>query len=141
MQGNNKMTLSSFYRPEAPFQQTSVNKCPGQTGNLMQTPEVEESTHKRLSQMGNTTRSYPSLVHALPLWTNDVHCATQRPELRSPSSFMPQMKAGAEMVSILLKEKLVCLLGYAQHACCLLLGFPVELLEWPSGCGAILFLF
>ncbi|KAM4649001.1 protein SFI1 homolog isoform 3-T5 [Amazona ochrocephala] len=84
-------------RPEAPFQQTSVNKCPRQTGNLMQTPEVEESTRKCLSQMGNTTQSYPSLVHALPLWTNDVHCATQRPKLRSPSSFMPQMKAGAGM--------------------------------------------
>ncbi|KAM8993403.1 protein SFI1 homolog isoform 3-T5 [Ara ararauna] len=83
--------------PEAPFQQTSVNERPRQTGNLMQTPEVEESTRKCLSQMGNTTRSYPSLVHALPLWSNDVHCATQRPKLRSPSSFMPQMKAGAEM--------------------------------------------
>ncbi|KAM9527055.1 protein SFI1 homolog isoform 3-T6 [Guaruba guarouba] len=83
--------------PEAPFQQTSVNECPWQTGNLMQTPEVEESTRKCLSQMGSTTRSYPSLVHALPLWTNDVHCATQRPKLRPPSSFMPQMKAGAEM--------------------------------------------
>ncbi|XP_030903743.2 protein SFI1 homolog isoform X2 [Melopsittacus undulatus] len=83
--------------PEAPFQHTSVNKCLGQTGNLMQTPEVEESTRRCLSQMGNTTRSYPSLVRALPLWTNAVHRATQRPELRSPSSFMPQMKAGAEM--------------------------------------------
>ncbi|XP_065549011.1 protein SFI1 homolog isoform X5 [Lathamus discolor] len=88
---------SPFSRPEAPFQHTSVNKCLGQTGNLMQTPEVEESTRKCLSQMGNTTRSYPSLVHALPLWTNDVRHATQRPELRSPMSFMPQMKAGAEM--------------------------------------------
>ncbi|KAM9527057.1 protein SFI1 homolog isoform 5-T8 [Guaruba guarouba] len=88
---------SPFSRPEAPFQQTSVNECPWQTGNLMQTPEVEESTRKCLSQMGSTTRSYPSLVHALPLWTNDVHCATQRPKLRPPSSFMPQMKAGAEM--------------------------------------------
>ncbi|XP_030357620.1 protein SFI1 homolog isoform X4 [Strigops habroptila] len=88
---------SPFSRPEAPFQQTPVNRCPGQTGTLMQTPEVEESTSKCLSQVGNTTRSYPSLVHAVPLWTHDVHCATQRPELRSPSSFMPQMKAGAEM--------------------------------------------
>lgn len=135
MQGNNKMTsFSFFYRPEAPFQQTPVNRCPGQTGTLMQTPEVEESTSKCLSQVGNTTRSYPSLVHAVPLWTHDVHCATQRPELRSPSSFMPQMKAGAEMVSVLLKEKLVCLLGYCQHACCLVLGFPVALLECPAGC-------
>ncbi|KAM6193627.1 protein SFI1 homolog isoform 2-T4 [Sarcoramphus papa] len=87
--------------PEAPFQQTSVNKCSVQTGNLMLTPQVEESTCKCLSQMGNTARSCPSLTHAalpsVPLWTNDVHRAVQRPELWSPSSFMPRKKDGAEM--------------------------------------------
>ena len=155
MQGNNKIlpfctdckgqdqqvaigTSSFLYRPEAPFQQTSVNKCSAQTGNLMLTPQVEESTCKRLSQMGNTARSCPSLIHAalpsVPLWTNDVHCAVQRPELWSPSSFMPQKKAGAEIVSALLKEKLVCLLGCCQHACCLLLVFPMAPLNCPSGC-------
>lgn len=123
MQGNNKVTSSSFfYSPEAPFQQTSVNRCPGQTGNLMQTPEVEESTWKCLSQMGNTTRSHPSLVRALPLWTNDVHCATQRPELRSPSSFMPQMKAGAEVVSV--EGKTSVLTGLLSTCMLLIAGFP-----------------
>ncbi|KFZ67200.1 Protein SFI1, partial [Podiceps cristatus] len=86
---------------EAPFQQTSVNQCSVQTGNLMLTSQMEESTCKYLSQMGDTTHSHPSLVHAalpsVPLWTHDVHCAVQRPELWSPLSFMPQMKAGAEM--------------------------------------------
>ncbi|KAM6377613.1 protein SFI1 homolog isoform 2-T2 [Pluvialis apricaria] len=88
-------------RSEGPFQQTSVNKCSVQTGNLMPTLQMEESTCKCLSQVGNTTHSYPPPIHAaLPpvtLWTRDVRCAVQRPELRSPSSFMPQMKAGAEM--------------------------------------------
>lgn len=131
---------SSFflYRSEAPFQQTSVNKCFVQTGNLMLIPQMEESTCKHLSQMGNTTHSYPSLTHAalrsVPLWTHDVCRAVQRPELWSPSSLMPQMKAGAEMVSVLLKEKLVGLLGYCQHACCLLLFFLVAPLDCPSGC-------
>ncbi|XP_059683689.1 LOW QUALITY PROTEIN: protein SFI1 homolog [Gavia stellata] len=90
-----------FTRSEAPFQQTSVNKCSAQTGNLMRTPQMEQSTCKCLSQMGNTTHSYPSLTHAalpsVPLWTHDTHRAVQRPELWSLSSFMPQMKAGAEM--------------------------------------------
>ncbi|XP_075574799.1 protein SFI1 homolog [Pelecanus crispus] len=90
-----------FTRSEAPFQQTSVNKCSAQTGNLKLTPQMEESTCKCLSQMGNTTHSYPSLTHAalpsVPLWTQDVHHAVQRPELWSPSSFMHQTKAGAEM--------------------------------------------
>ncbi|KFZ59709.1 Protein SFI1, partial [Antrostomus carolinensis] len=91
-----------FTRSEAPFQQTSVNKCSMQTGNLVQTPHMEESTCKCLSQMGNTPHPCPSLIHAalqsVAPWTHDVHRAVQRPELWSPSSFMPQMKAGAEMV-------------------------------------------
>ncbi|XP_010084272.1 PREDICTED: protein SFI1 homolog [Pterocles gutturalis] len=89
-----------FTRSEAPFQQTSVNKCSAQTGNLMVIPQVEESTCKCPSQMGNTTHLYPSLIHgalpSVPLWTRDVCHAVQRPELGSPS-FMPQVKAGAEM--------------------------------------------
>lgn len=116
-----------LYRSEAPFQQTPVNKCSAQTGNLMPTLQMEESTCKCLSQMGNTTHSYPPLIHAalppVPLWTHDMCHTVQRPDLQSPSSFMPQMKAGAEMVSILLKEKLALSLGYCQHACCLLLFF------------------
>ncbi|KFP54179.1 Protein SFI1, partial [Cathartes aura] len=107
-----------FTRPEAPFQQTSVNKCSAQTGNLMLTPQVEESTCKRLSQMGNTARSCPSLIHAalpsVPLWTNDVHCAVQRPELWSPSSFMPQKKAGAEIKSALLPLLVPCIFHSAE---------------------------
>uniref|UniRef100_A0A8C0EPQ6 SFI1 centrin binding protein n=1 Tax=Bubo bubo TaxID=30461 RepID=A0A8C0EPQ6_BUBBB len=86
---------------EAPFQQPAVNKCSAQTGNLMRTPQMEESACKCLSQMGNTTHFYPPLsraaVPSVPLWTQDVCCAVQRPELRSPSAFMPQVKAGAEM--------------------------------------------
>ncbi|XP_075023473.1 protein SFI1 homolog isoform X6 [Calonectris borealis] len=85
---------------EAPFQQTSVNRCSAQTGNLTQTPQIEEGTRERLCQMGNISHSYPSLSHAalpsVPLWTHDVCRAAQRPELWSPSFFMPQMKAGAE---------------------------------------------
>ncbi|XP_061866337.1 protein SFI1 homolog isoform X2 [Colius striatus] len=84
---------------EAPFQQISVNKCSAQTGNFMPTPQMEGSTCKCLSQMGNTAYSCPPLTHAallsVPLWTCDVHRAVQRPELWS--SFKPQMKAGAEM--------------------------------------------
>ncbi|KFQ88014.1 Protein SFI1, partial [Phoenicopterus ruber ruber] len=106
-----KLLGPPFTRSEAPFQQTSVNKCSAQTGNLMLTPQMEESTCKCLSQMGNTTHSHPSLIHAalpsVPLWTRDVHRTVQRPELWSPSSFVPQVQAGAEMVSVLLKEKLV----------------------------------
>ncbi|XP_009706871.1 PREDICTED: protein SFI1 homolog [Cariama cristata] len=90
-----------FTRSGAPFQQTPVNKYSAQTGNLMLMPQMEESTCNWLSQMGNTTRSCPSLMHAalpsVPLWTDAAHRAVQRLELRPPSSFMPQVKAGAEM--------------------------------------------
>ncbi|KFP98014.1 Protein SFI1, partial [Haliaeetus albicilla] len=98
---SNELLGPPFTRSEAPFQQTSVKKHSARTGNLMLTPQMEESTCKCISQMGNTSHSYPSLIHAalpsVPLWTNDVHRAVQRPELWSPSSFMSQMKAGAEM--------------------------------------------
>ncbi|XP_010573299.1 PREDICTED: protein SFI1 homolog isoform X4 [Haliaeetus leucocephalus] len=98
---SNELLGPPFTRSEAPFQQTSVKKRSARTGNLMLTPQMEESTCKCISQMGNTSHSYPSLIHAalpsVPLWTNDVHRAVQRPELWSPSSFMSQMKAGAEM--------------------------------------------
>lgn len=40
-----------------------------------------------------------------------MHCVVQKPELRSPSSFMPQVKAGAEMVSVLLKGKISVFTG------------------------------
>ncbi|XP_063272068.1 protein SFI1 homolog isoform X2 [Prinia subflava] len=86
-----------FTRSEVPFQQTSVNKCPAQTGNLMLTPHGEESTCKCLSQMGNAAHAHPSLPCAsLPLWTQDMHHAGQGPELWPPVSFMSQMKAGSE---------------------------------------------
>ncbi|XP_074777069.1 protein SFI1 homolog isoform X4 [Athene noctua] len=89
-----------FTRSEAPFQQPAVNKCSAQTGNLMLTPQMEESACKCLSQMGNTTHFYPpptcAAVPSVPLRTQDVCCAAQRPELRSPSAFMSQVKAGAE---------------------------------------------
>ncbi|XP_032931305.1 protein SFI1 homolog isoform X3 [Catharus ustulatus] len=82
---------------EVPFQLTSVNKCPAQTGNLMLTPHVEERTCKCLSQMGNASHPHPSLTCAsLPLWTQDRHRTGQEPELWSPASFMSQMKAGSE---------------------------------------------
>ncbi|KAI1232936.1 Protein SFI1, partial [Lamprotornis superbus] len=99
----------SFLRDlsEVPFQLTSVNKCPAQTGNLMLTPHVEESTCKCLSQMGNAAHPHPSLTCApLPLWTQDMHRTGQGPELWSPASFMSQMKAGSEEVSEMLKEQL-----------------------------------
>ncbi|XP_068268446.1 protein SFI1 homolog isoform X2 [Nyctibius grandis] len=100
--GSKELLGPPFTRSEAPFQQTFVNKSSAQTGNLMLTPQMEESTCKRLSsQTSNTPRSYPSVIHAalpsVPLRTNGVHRAVQRPELWSPSSFVPQMKAGAEM--------------------------------------------
>ncbi|XP_031984380.1 protein SFI1 homolog isoform X5 [Corvus moneduloides] len=83
-----------FTRSEVPYQQTCVNKCSAQTGNLMLTPHMEESTCKCLSH------PHPSLTCAalpsLPLWTQDMHCAGQGPELWSPASFMSQMKAGSE---------------------------------------------
>ncbi|KFP33720.1 Protein SFI1, partial [Colius striatus] len=103
--GLQSIRTSSFflYRSEAPFQQISVNKCSAQTGNFMPTPQMEGSTCKCLSQMGNTAYSCPPLTHAallsVPLWTCDVHRAVQRPELWS--SFKPQMKAGAEMSTLL----------------------------------------
>ncbi|KAM6247293.1 LOW QUALITY PROTEIN: protein SFI1 homolog [Porphyrio hochstetteri] len=97
---NKELLEPTFTRSEAPFQQTSVNKCSAQARNLMPTPPVEDSTCKCQCQMGNTTRSYPSLIRAplqpVPLWTQDVPCAVQRPELWSPA-FVPQMKAGAKM--------------------------------------------
>ncbi|KAM7034284.1 protein SFI1 homolog isoform 3-T3 [Acridotheres tristis] len=89
----------SFLRDlsEVPFQLTSVNKCPAQTGNLMLTPHVEESTCKCLSQMGNAAHPHPSLTcAALPLWTQDMHRTGQGPELWSPASFMSRIKAGSE---------------------------------------------
>ncbi|XP_035412651.1 protein SFI1 homolog [Cygnus atratus] len=90
-----------FLRSGTPFQQTDGNKCSSQTGNLMPTTEMEESTCKWLSQMGSTTHSNSSLTHtalpSVPLWTRDVHRAVQKPELRSPSFFVPQEKAGSEM--------------------------------------------
>ncbi|XP_066056082.1 protein SFI1 homolog isoform X2 [Chamaea fasciata] len=86
-----------FTRSEGPFQQTSVNKCPAQTGNLMLTPHMEESACKCLSQMGTAAHPHPSLTCAsLPPWTQGVHRAGQGPELWSPASFMSQMKAGSE---------------------------------------------
>ncbi|TRZ21002.1 hypothetical protein HGM15179_006183 [Zosterops borbonicus] len=82
---------------EVPFQQTSVNKCPAQTGNLMLTPHMEENTCKCLSQMGNAAHPHPSLPCAsLPPWTQDMHRAGHGPELWSPASFMSQMKAVSE---------------------------------------------
>ncbi|KAL2298571.1 hypothetical protein Nmel_015573, partial [Mimus melanotis] len=89
----------SFLRglSEVPFQLTSVNKCPAQTGNLMLIPHVEENTYKCLSQMGNAAHPHPSLTCAsLPLWTEDMHRTGQGPKLWSPASFMSQMKAGSE---------------------------------------------
>ncbi|XP_014109201.1 PREDICTED: protein SFI1 homolog isoform X2 [Pseudopodoces humilis] len=86
-----------FTRSEVPFQQTSVNKCPAQTGNLMLTPHVEGNACKCLFQMGSAAHPHPSLTCAsLPLWTQDMHRAGQGPELWSPASFMSQMKAGSE---------------------------------------------
>lgn len=83
-----------FTRSEVPFQQTSVNKCPAQPGNLMLTPHMEESTCKCLSQMDNAAHPHCSLTCAsLPLWT---HRAGQGPELWSPASFMSHMKCGPE---------------------------------------------
>ncbi|XP_010140267.1 PREDICTED: protein SFI1 homolog [Buceros rhinoceros silvestris] len=90
-----------FTRSEAAFQQTSVNKCSAQSENFMPTPQMERSTCKCASQMGNTMQSCPSPTRAallsVPLWTDDVRPVVQRPELWSPSSFVPQMRAGAEM--------------------------------------------
>uniref|UniRef100_A0A674HKJ2 SFI1 centrin binding protein n=1 Tax=Taeniopygia guttata TaxID=59729 RepID=A0A674HKJ2_TAEGU len=86
-----------FTRSEVPFQQTSVNKCPAQTRNLMLTPHMEESTCKCLSQMDNAAHPHPSLTCAsLPPWTQDMHRAGQSPELWCPASFMSHMKAGSE---------------------------------------------
>ncbi|XP_042684455.1 protein SFI1 homolog isoform X4 [Centrocercus urophasianus] len=90
-----------FSRSEMPFQPTDVNKCSSQNGNLMLTVEMEEDTCKRLSQLGSTTHCYSPLTHnalpSVPSRTSDVHCAVQKPELWFPSSFMPQVKPGAEM--------------------------------------------
>lgn len=90
-----------FSRSETPFQPTDVKKCFSQNGNLMLTMEMEENTCKWLSQLGSTTHCYSSPTHTarpyVPSRTSDVHCVVQKPELRSPSSFMPQVKAGAEM--------------------------------------------
>ncbi|KAF2976263.1 hypothetical protein EK904_002698 [Melospiza melodia maxima] len=86
-----------FTRSEVPFQQTSVNKCPAQTGNLMLTPHMEESTCKCLSQMDSAAHPHPSLTCAsLPTWTQDMHRAGQGPELCSPASFRSHMRAGSE---------------------------------------------
>ncbi|XP_064583316.1 protein SFI1 homolog isoform X3 [Zonotrichia leucophrys gambelii] len=86
-----------FTRSEVPFQQTSVNKCPAQTGNLMLIPHLEESTCKCLSQMDSAAHPHPSLTGAsLPTWTQDMHRAGQGPELCSPASFRSHMRAGSE---------------------------------------------
>lgn len=87
----------------------------------MPTPQMEKSTCKCVSRMGNTIQFCPSPTHAaapsVPLWTDDVCPAVQRPELWSPSSFVSQMKAGAEMVSVLLKEEIsVCIAGFAHRS-------------------------
>ncbi|XP_065502322.1 protein SFI1 homolog isoform X3 [Caloenas nicobarica] len=94
-----ELLASPLTRSETPFQQTSVNKCSVQTGNLMPAPQREESTCKCLPQTGNATHPYPSLIRAalLSVPPRDVHRAVQRSELRSPLSFMPQMEAGVEM--------------------------------------------
>lgn len=124
-----------LYRSEVPFQQTSVNKCSAHTGNLVPVPQREESTCKCLPQTGNATHPYPSLIRAaLPsVPPRNVHRAVQRPELRSPLSFMSQMEVGVEMVSVSLKETLVCSLSYCQCPCCLLQVFPVAPLACLSG--------
>ncbi|KFU95055.1 Protein SFI1, partial [Chaetura pelagica] len=102
--GSKELLGPPFTRSEAPFQQTSVNKCSVQSGNLMLTPQMEVSPCKCLSQTGNTTQSCPSAVPAallsVPLWTPAVHHPARSPKLWTPSSFVPQMKAGAEMVSM-----------------------------------------
>ncbi|XP_027737786.1 protein SFI1 homolog isoform X4 [Empidonax traillii] len=89
-----------FARSEVSFQQTPVNKCSAQTGTLLQTPHLEGSTCKCLSQMGSAAHSRPALPRAalpsLPLWAPGVPRAGQGPELCSPASFMPQMTAGSE---------------------------------------------
>ncbi|XP_032054725.1 protein SFI1 homolog [Aythya fuligula] len=98
---NKELLGTPFLRSGTPFQQTDGNKCSSQSGNLMPVTETEESTCKWLSQMGSTTHSNSSLTHtalpSVPLWTRDVHCAVQKPKLRSPSFFMPHEKAGSEM--------------------------------------------
>ncbi|XP_021268867.1 protein SFI1 homolog isoform X2 [Numida meleagris] len=90
-----------FSRSEMPVQPTDVNKRSSRTGNLMLAMEMEENTCKWLSQLGSTTHCYSSLTHAalpsVPSRTSDVRRAVQKPELWSPSFFMPQVKAGAEM--------------------------------------------
>ncbi|XP_050174087.1 protein SFI1 homolog isoform X3 [Myiozetetes cayanensis] len=89
-----------FARSEVPFQQTPVIKCSVQTGTLLQTPHLEGSTCKCLSQKGSAAHSRPALPRAalpsLPLWVPGVPRAGQGPELCSPASFMPQMTAGSE---------------------------------------------
>ncbi|KAK2522983.1 Sfi1 [Columba guinea] len=94
-----ELLIPPFTRSEVPFQQTSVNKCSAQTGNLMPVPQREESTCECLPQTGNATHPYPSLIRAaLPsVPPRNVHRAVQRPELRSPLSFMSQMEVGVEM--------------------------------------------
>ncbi|KFO85109.1 Protein SFI1, partial [Buceros rhinoceros silvestris] len=76
-------------------------RLPFTSENFMPTPQMERSTCKCASQMGNTMQSCPSPTRAallsVPLWTDDVRPVVQRPELWSPSSFVPQMRAGAEM--------------------------------------------
>ncbi|XP_009082343.1 PREDICTED: protein SFI1 homolog, partial [Acanthisitta chloris] len=90
-----------FTRSEVPFQQTPGNKRSAQIGSLMLTPHTEESTCTRLSQLGNATHCQPPLTPAalpsVPLWTHSVPCAGPRPELMSPASFMPRVKAGSGM--------------------------------------------
>ncbi|XP_053938140.1 protein SFI1 homolog isoform X2 [Cuculus canorus] len=63
-------------RSETPFQQMPANRCSVHAGSLMPAPQMEESTCRCLSPMGNTTHSYPPLPSA-SLWTHGVHCAQQ----------------------------------------------------------------
>ncbi|XP_072207336.1 protein SFI1 homolog isoform X1 [Excalfactoria chinensis] len=96
-----ELLRTPFSRSETPFQLTDVNKSSSQNGNLMLTVEMQENTCKWLSQLGSTSHCYSSLTHtplpSVPSRSSDVHCAGQKPELRTPSYFMPQVKAGAEM--------------------------------------------
>ncbi|XP_068013302.1 protein SFI1 homolog [Melanerpes formicivorus] len=82
---------------EAPFQQTSVNRCSAQSGALMPAPQLKES----LSGRGSATASHPALtppaLGSVLLWTRDVCRAGQSPEPWPPSPLLLQMKAGAEM--------------------------------------------
>lgn len=133
------LTLSFFlHRSEVPFQQPSVNKCPPQTGNLMLTPHLEESTCKCLSQMGSATRPHPSLTcTSLPPWTQGMPHAGQGPELWSPASFMSQMKAGSEEVSVLLKEQSVCVWAAVRPLIIAVFSVVLNCPTWILSCFSL----